>query len=295
MKQRFVATKWSPGKLYLFLLVIVFLCEFAVMLLLPIVSVRGWPGWVVGALDAALLTTLLVPTFGWLIVRPLQHMASIRAHLLEHLISAQEEERGRIARDLHDEIGQAFTLILLRLRAIEREVTTAEAQQHLDELTVMVSQSLNEVRRLARGLRPAVLDHAGLVQAIEQYLEEFQRLHPLQVTLTSAGYEDSQRHPSAIETVVYRIVQESLTNIVKHSGAQHAHIELRRGPRELSLRVTDDGRGIVESRDQSSQSTGLLGMAERAALVHGTLQVTSTTDGGTCVALHIPLPEVLVA
>lgn len=291
MKRRFAATELGPFTLYLIILGIVFVCELCVMLILPGLPLESAPSWVVGAIDASFLTVLLVPLFGMLIVRPLQHMVRVRAELLQQFIALQEEERGRIARDLHDEIGQSFTSVLIGLRTINPEEGSDVVRGRLDELADIVNATVEEVRRLARGLRPAVLDHLGLVRAIEQLAEDFQAAQSTEVRLAVHGLDTEFRLPTAVETAVYRIVQESLTNITRHASAKSVDIAINASGLQLKVEITDDGEGFSKRQIRELSSSGILGMTERAAAIRGNLRIESAPGKGTRVLLQLPLSK----
>ncbi|MEQ8667764.1 MAG: sensor histidine kinase [Pirellulales bacterium] len=291
MKRRFAATELGPFTLYLIILGIVFVCELCVMLILPSLPLESAPSWLVGAIDASFLTLLLVPLFGMLIVRPLQHMVRVRAELLQQFIALQEDERGRIARDLHDEIGQSFTSVLIGLRTIDPEEGVDVVRGRLDELADIVNATVEEVRRLARGLRPAVLDHLGLVRAIEQLAEDFQVAQKIEVRLAVHGLDTEYRLPTAVETAVYRIVQESLTNITRHACAKSVEIDMDASGPRLKVEITDDGEGFSKKQIRELSSTGILGMTERAAAIRGRLQIESDPGKGTRVLLQLPLSK----
>lgn len=292
MRRRFLATEFGPWKLQLVVLGIVFVTELCLMLvLLPALRMENSEPWLAALLDATILTLVLVPLFGWLVVRPLRHMLQVRSRLLEQFIAVQEEERARIARDLHDEIGQSFTTVLIGLRAMNEPSVAVNIRERASELAKVVAETIEEVRRLARGLRPAVLDHLGLVQAIEQYAEDFQRAHKTVVAVSAKHFDAARRLPAVIETAVYRIVQESLTNTARHAQASRIQITLLFAPDSLKVELVDDGRGFAPRDADPLASAGILGMTERAVLVRGTVDVTSEPGGGTRVALWIPLPE----
>lgn len=291
MKKELAAAELAPWKLYLVILAIVFVSEFCVMLILPKLPLTPAPVWLVGAVDATMLTLLLVPLFGWLIVRPLQYIVRVRADLLQQFLVLQEEERGRIARDLHDEIGQSFTSVLIGLRTTDLSATTEKLRSRLNELADMVTYTLEEVRRLARGLRPAVLDHLGLVRAMEQYLEDYQAAHGIEVEFVVDGVDPEHRLPLSIETAVYRIVQESLTNAARHAGASLVGVSMEIGARQLNIEIADNGCGFSDQQIRAKSGTGVLGMAQRAALLRGSLRIDSRQGKGSRILLQIPLAQ----
>ncbi len=220
--------------------------------------------------------------------------AEVRSRLFEQIISAQEEERRRIARELHDETGQSLMSLLVGLHAIEAARTAPEAQALARKYCEIAASALEEVRRLAMGLRPSVLDDLGLAAAVERYAEQYAKSYQLTVDVHCQGL-DGQRLPAPVETAVYRIIQEALTNIAKHAQATVVGIVLERHPTVLQAIVEDDGCGFnVEETLRLSGATthfGLHGMRERASLVNGTIEIESTPGRGTAIYVQVPLPE----
>ncbi len=220
--------------------------------------------------------------------------AEIRTRLLEQLISAQEDEQRRLARELHDETGQSLTSLLVGLRALEDAATLEEARAGARDLRAVTARALEEVGRLARGLRPVALDELGLAAALEQYATEYARARGLRVDVQTRGLE-AGRLPAAVETALYRIVQEALTNTAKHAGAQAVSIVLRRHGTAVQAIVSDDGCGFeVEAAlaaGGSGPRLGLHGMRERAALLNGSVTIESTPGEGTTIYARIPLAE----
>ena len=218
----------------------------------------------------------------------------IRTQLLEQLISAQEEEQRRIARELHDETGQSVTSLLVGLRALQDIRTLEEARARAGELSRITERILDEVRRLAWGLRPLALDELGLVAALEQYAAEYAKSWGISVSVQARGL-DSSRLPSTVETALYRIVQEALTNTAKHAAAQTVSIVIQRHPSSVQAIVADDGCGFDVDAALKGGGTrprlGLHGMSERAALLNGSVTIESTAGEGTTVYAWVPLAE----
>jgi signal transduction histidine kinase len=206
---------------------------------------------------------------------------------VRRVIEAQELERRRLARELHDETGQALTSILLGLKSIRAAGSEAEGASAEAELRELVVQALQDVRGLAVELRPSVLDDFGLVPALERLASTFELRSGIQAVLQSSLAEE--RLPPETETVLYRLAQEALTNVVKHSGAEQVSIVLTRRDGGVSVVVEDDGRGFVPG-DVREDALGLVGMRERLALVGGTLAVESRPGSGTAVIAYVPLP-----
>jgi signal transduction histidine kinase len=205
--------------------------------------------------------------------------------MLRRVVEAQEIERRRLARELHDETGQALTSILLGVKAIRASATPAEAERAEADVRAQIVQALQDVRALAVELRPSALDDFGLVAALERLAETFQSRSGLE-TVVQANVEG--RLPAELETVLYRVVQEALTNILKHAGAEHVSIVVRTRDGVVAATIDDDGRGFAQD-DVREGALGLLGMRERLALVGGTLEVESSRESGTTIAAEVPL------
>jgi two-component system sensor histidine kinase UhpB len=197
-------------------------------------------------------------------------------------LAAQERERLRVARELHDEIGQSLTAATLRAeRAAEEDAVHASAQ--LRAVADDIRESLDDVRRIARELRPEALDDLGLVNALITLCSRMAEQSGLRIEREFEG------HPSLsdeTELVVYRIAQESLTNTARHADAKRARLSLTVAGDEVVLRVSDDGIGLPHELPKNT--AGLAGMRERALLVGGSLEVSSGPEGGTNVELRVP-------
>jgi signal transduction histidine kinase len=205
--------------------------------------------------------------------------------MLRRVVEAQEMERRRLARELHDETGQALTSILLGVKAIRAAATSADAERAEADVRAQIVQALQDVRALAVELRPSALDDFGLVAALERLAETFEARSGL-VTVVQANV--AGRLPADVETVLYRVVQEALTNVVKHAGAEHVSIVVRSRDGIVAATIDDDGRGFAHE-DVREDALGLLGMRERLALVGGTLEVESSSESGTTIAAQVPI------
>ena len=205
---------------------------------------------------------------------------------LRRIVNAQELERRRLARELHDETGQALSSILLGLKALEERVESDEARLAVSGVRELVVSTLHDVRRLAVELRPTVLDDFGLVPALARLTETFGTQTGIGVRFES-GLPD-ERLPAEVETALYRIVQESLTNIVKHSRARNISIVLVRKPGAVAAVIEDDGEGFDPASVRDG-GFGLLGMRERVGLLDGRLQIESVDGGGTTIVAEVPL------
>jgi two-component system, NarL family, sensor histidine kinase UhpB len=204
---------------------------------------------------------------------------------------AQEEERRRLARDLHDEVNQALTAILLRLEALAQDSPDVNIAE-VSELKRLVNQAMEELLNLARQLRPTALDDHGLTPAIETQLKRFSARTGVEVSLDTEGEADEL--PEDVQTAVYRILQEALANVSRHAGATAVSVEINADDDRLELRVRDDGAGFDPAAlarrsngDGPGAGLGLSGMAERARLAGGELDVRSAPGGGTTVTLRI--------
>lgn len=217
----------------------------------------------------------------------------LRMQLLEKVISAQEEERKRIARELHDETGQAITTLIVGLRALMEQCPSPAMRTQAEELRTLAASTLEGVRNLALELRPSVLDDLGLVAALERYIADYRVRHRLTVDFVTRGLQHN-RLPPPVETAIYRIVQESLTNVVRHAQANTVSVLLEERKGKVRVIVEDDGRGFdPEAVRSSTQRLGLYGMQERVGLLGGTFVVESKPGAGTSIFVEIPtdLPQ----
>jgi len=254
------------------------------------------------------LTILLVLAIGvgialaggalWRLVR-LEHEAQARfdevvgareelKRLSAELVSAQESERRRISRELHDEVGQVLSAIMLglgNLRSALKDNNSGEAFRQLQLVEDMTERNASVVRNISLLLRPTMLDDLGLVPALKWYAREVSRTSPMAVDVVAESFVDDL--PEEQRTCVFRIAQEAVRNAARHSGAQQVRICIQERGNELSLAVQDDGRGFDPSEDAG---LGILGMRERVMHLAGKLEVNSRPGKGTIVALSLPLP-----
>jgi two-component system, NarL family, sensor histidine kinase DevS len=209
----------------------------------------------------------------------------VSSDTVRRVVEAQELERARLARELHDETGQALTSILLGLRTLEQTLEAEDARTAIEALRDLVVSTLHDVRRLAVELRPAALDDFGLAPAIERLVDTHRQDASIDIDLEVQLGDD--RLPADIETTMYRIVQEALTNVAKHAAATRISVLITRTETAAVLVVEDDGEGF-ELADTTS-GLGITGMRERVALVGGRLKVETATGAGTTIAAEIPL------
>jgi PAS domain S-box-containing protein len=210
--------------------------------------------------------------------------------LSAELVNVQEEERRHLARELHDEIGQGLTAISLKLEGIDELVENSYSGRDLAQALAMIDQMLQQVRNLSLDLRPSMLDDLGLMPTLRWYLNRQKELGKFKVEFNDPAL--SERPPAIIETVCYRIVQEALTNIARHSGAANVKIEISEQGHELHLVIKDDGQGFDVERSLKEaalgKSTGLLGMQERAVQIGGRVEIQSKESHGTTIYGYFP-------
>jgi signal transduction histidine kinase len=214
-----------------------------------------------------------------------------RNELMKRLISVEDEERRRIARELHDETGQSLTALLVGLRAIEERTQLPELAADARRLRAIAAQTVDDIGRLSRGLHPSVLDDLGLHAAARRYVGDYIKSHGLAVEFNADGLEATPLPPLA-QTTVYRILQEALTNVARHAEAKSVRVDIRSPHGWLELEVRDDGRGFdteVALRDRTG--LGLHGMGERVILLGGTLEITSVLGTGTTLFARISLVQ----
>jgi two-component system, NarL family, sensor histidine kinase DevS len=209
----------------------------------------------------------------------------IQRDAFRRVVEAQEEERRRLARELHDETGQALTSILLGLKGLEESKDPEKLNEAVAALRERVVATLQDVRRLAVELRPAALDDFGLEPALERLTTGFFDQTGIKVELESRLQDD--RLPEEVETVLYRTVQEALTNIVKHAHAERVSIVVTQRDGTVGAVIEDDGRGFDPRR--SVDGIGLIGMRERVALLDGSLTIESTEGEGTTLVVEVPV------
>jgi two-component system sensor histidine kinase UhpB len=216
-------------------------------------------------------------------LRMMRRLEAERRRAGSAALQAQEEERARVARDLHDEVNQSLTGLLLRLEAA-RESAPPELEAQLAETKALAHQAMGELLSLARQLRPTALDDLGLVAAIEGQVEQLRR-GEITTELSSTG--DFADLGDDAQLVVYRVAQEALSNAGRHSGAAQVTVALRRRDGgDVELEVADDGRGFAF--DESEGGLGIAGMRERALLIGGQLTIESRPGRGTTVRLTVP-------
>jgi two-component system sensor histidine kinase UhpB len=209
--------------------------------------------------------------------------------LSSQVITAQEEERKRISRELHDETAQALTSLLVRLRLLQGARDLDEVKAGAAELRELTARTLEEVRKLAVELRPTTLDHLGLVAALEWYSREYAQRLDAAVELRTEGL--AGRLQPEVELVIYRVVQEALTNIARHAEATRVQIGLVFLDDAVEVEVEDNGSGfdVAEATSTRERGLGLFGMRERVELIGGTFAIESEVSRGTCIRVRVPV------
>jgi signal transduction histidine kinase len=220
----------------------------------------------------------------------LKHKELMRKHLLAKIIDTQENERKRISRELHDETGQALTSLMVGLKSVENLASISKVKAKTVELRALAAQTLDGVHHLSTELRPSILDDHGLVAAIQKYTKEYSGNMSINVDFHVSELVD-KRLPPEVELVIYRIVQEALTNIAKYANAKNVSVILKYRGNKLITIIEDDGKGFdVDNAILAAgeQNLGLFGMHERASLIGGELTIESQLGEGTTIFLELP-------
>jgi len=206
------------------------------------------------------------------------------------IINAQEQERKRIARELHDETSQLLTSLLISLAVLEESVTTQEAHERVADTRKLAHQTLRAIRNMSIDLRPSALDDLGLLPAMRWYIKEYQQKCGIVVDLRTSGFKE--RLPTEVETALYRIMQEALTNTARHSKARKVKVTMKEDTQAIHVLIRDDGEGFdvdsVMKNPYQDRGLGLVGMNERAMLLNGTLSIASEMGHGTTIKADIP-------
>src|SRR5215472_13629379 len=232
----------------------------------------------------------LASTFN-MVLEALDEASRLRA---SQIINAQEQERQRIARELHDETSQVLTSLLISLAVLEESIDSPEGRERIADTRALAHSTLRAIRNLSIDLRPSALDDLGLLPALRWYIKEYQQKCSIEVEFHATGFKG--RLPAELETALYRIIQESLTNTAKHANANRVTITLKEETDRVYARITDDGEGfdyeaLLKTPGQE-RGLGLAGMNERAVLLNGTLNIHSSSGQGTIIEVSIPLPSV---
>ena len=221
-------------------------------------------------------------------------LEAAREALRRQLLNAQEEERRRIARELHDQMGQNLTALNLGLKSLHDSKPSADFPALLQPLQELAAQTARDLHRVALELRPAALDDLGLVKAVRTLVETWSQRYRIEADFAAEGYNPAGLS-SEIETTLYRIIQEALNNVAKHSGATRVSLVLRRAADHLKAIIEDDGRGFdfataLQAADGRGR-LGLVGIQERLAGMSGTLHIESAPGQGATLIVRIPIPK----
>lgn len=224
----------------------------------------------------------------------LKNKEEMRIRLLDKVITAQEEERKRIARELHDQTSQSLTSLILGIKALENVENMDLLKEKTEELRALTGKTLEEIHDLALDLRPSVLDDLGLEAAVQRFIKDYSKKYGIEVDIHTNGI-NNLRLPPQVETTLYRIVQEAMTNIVKHALAKYVAVIMERRNNTLVLIIEDDGKGfdikeVLEAPLQEKR-LGLFGMEERVSLLGGNLTIESEIGFGTTLYVNVPLGE----
>lgn len=278
----------SPIGVFALILAVAFAVETAIMLALGAMPREYRRSLPLALLDSTALVAVLWPALWLLVVRPLRTLVGARGALLSSTLAIQEAERARLARDLHDDLGQTQAAALLGLRGILNAATLEQAVERGRDVHRLMQAAADATRRIARGLSPALLRDFGLAAAVERVCEDFVATSGVEIERRLATGDD--RLDPAIEIAAYRVVQEAVTNAVRHAAAKRIRVEISRCGGQLEISVSDDGIGIRrESADFSARrGLGLAGMRERVVLLGGAFRLDSAPSSGTRV--HATLP-----
>jgi signal transduction histidine kinase len=250
---------------------------------------RNLYGFLIAELLAILATSITMVYFNRRIFHDLESLSAQKTTLARKLISVQEEVLRSVSRELHDEFGQILTAIGTLLARAERKAIPADSplREALLEVQQITQETLEKTRTLSHALHPGILDDYGLEKAIEWYVPIFQRQTGIEVSYQKQGDGSSVPEQAAIH--VYRILQEALNNVARHSGSKTAAVRMEYGARRLALEVEDQGSGLPEPGNGGFSGLGLVAMRERADLLNATLKVENGVRGGTVVRLDVPV------
>jgi signal transduction histidine kinase len=226
-----------------------------------------------------------------ILLQKLQEKDYLRDELIIKLLSAQEDERKRISRELHDETSQALASLMITMRVLANDAQDKEQQNLLNTCRDITAGILQEIREIAVELRPPIIDDIGLIPAVHKYVKEFEEKHSIGVKLLFFEPETNSIN-NQVALTLYRIIQESLTNVVKHAFATNITIRMWEINNSVNLTILDNGQGILETDSKKAYQQnriGIHGMKERAELLGGTFAIKTKETGGTKVMVSIPL------
>lgn len=209
--------------------------------------------------------------------------------LTRHLQNVREEDRAHIAREIHDELGQQLTVLKMDVSWVNKRIGTTDEviKQKLKDLLTMLDATVKSVRRISSELRPSLLDDLGLTAAMEWQLHEFKKRSDIKASFSAP--EPELKLPDMIKTGLFRIFQESLTNVARHSHAKRLKVSLEHKDSNIILTIADDGKGFDKDKIADKRTLGILGMKERTSMIGGAYEITGTPGKGTVVVVSIPL------
>ncbi len=281
-----------PIRLFLEFLVVTFVVEYGLMLLLPHLFAESWSG-LPAFMDAGVLTLVLGSLVWVRFLVPLQQHSHVRARLFGWLLETQEQERSRIARDLHDGLGQTLTGLVFGLKWIEETPGYGPAQDCAKTLRNQAKCSLEDLRRLVRGLRTVVLEDLGLEATLQKLTHDNEEFMGIKVGLEF--YQGGKRWSAELETGIYRIILEALTNAQKHGKGTRVDILVEAAGDQAKVLISDNGGGfdpkVVMSECIGEGSFGLWSMKERAGLLGGTFHIKSSPGKGCTIEVYLPILE----
>jgi len=221
--------------------------------------------------------------------REVQEKEKARVSLIERIVQVQEEERKSISRELHDHLGQSLLAMLLQVQSIRNQANLPDpAYENIEN---SIRQAIDEVHRLAWGMRPSILDDYGLDSALARHIEEVSRHFELEIDYSFSSPPNLKRLPGRIEVCLFRIAQEAITNVHRHAAASHASVVVLHQPHDITMLVEDNGQGFNLSKlhEKRDECMGLIGMKERVALLGGGVTIESVPGEGTTIRVRIPL------
>lgn len=280
----------QPGMVGGIVLASVFVTEYTVMLSLPWLLPREPSRFLEATVDACFLTVVLAPLLWRTVVQPLQEVIRLRTRYLTDLFARVETNKKKVAHELHDGVGQTLSLLVSGLRSAHSSISDPGMASRCEGLLTLAQTALKDVKRLAVGLRPSLLDDLGLAPALERLASDIREQRGLELTLDLAGLEQGPL-PEGADIVIFRIVQEALSNVVAHAHAKKASVLIGRMDGELHIEIADDGVGFPAAEEQIGRAghLGLLGMRERTALFGGQFGIVSTPGRGTRIEVAIPV------
>ncbi len=215
-----------------------------------------------------------------------RQIVELRERFAHQVLQAQDRERRKIAREIHDSIGASLTSLSIRTRMLDEIGAEEDYSAHVNQLQKLTAATLGEAQRLAKQLHPLALEQLGIAEAIRQHAEDLSQAHQMPIDVDVMG--DWQGVSETMATALYRVVQEALNNVMKHSGADHVSVFVERKTSEIRAVVEDNGHGFIEGAE--TQGMGLQSMRERVSLLKGELSFETPPRGGTAVCLRIPAP-----